>query len=185
EHPVPAKSELPGVVEHTSQRPVDTNEAEATVADELEGAQREDKGLPEMLQHEEETQLDDTGIMQSTGIQAIDFKDYECLYARWRAGRISEGEVVAIGGQVLMELMEAQSILDEEALEDTQQLLGSAMVPTSTTSSTTVVVVENDLQRHMLNGELYVTYEQFAEYAEARLGELTGRAMGSDESDED
>ena len=46
------------------------------------------------------------------GMGRLEWKDYEDLYGKWRTGIVSDAEVKATGGENLLDLMEAQFILD-------------------------------------------------------------------------
>ncbi|CAE7625517.1 Zdhhc3, partial [Symbiodinium sp. CCMP2456] len=94
----------------------------------------------------ESTQLDvdtDTGG-DGGGLQKLEFADYECLYEQWKCGAITNEAVVLKGGNDLLDLMEAQHIVDAEDMQSTQVLLqGASPSPTtSTTSSATLVMDE-------------------------------------------
>ena len=54
----------------------------------------------------------------------LEFTDYEVFYKKWKAGELCEGEVRRIGGEGLLDLMQAQRILDMETQEE--GLTGSA-----------------------------------------------------------
>ena len=47
-------------------------------------------------------------------LQDVSFTDYEDMYKRWKMGRLTGDQVKAIGGPNLLDLMEAQWILDTE-----------------------------------------------------------------------
>ncbi|CAE7832696.1 Zdhhc3 [Symbiodinium sp. CCMP2592] len=50
-------------------------------------------------------------------LQGLEFTDYEKLYAGWKAGRLTDDHVKDVGGEALLDLMQAQRALD---FEDTQ-----------------------------------------------------------------
>ena len=48
----------------------------------------------------------------------LEYKDYEEIYKKWKAGELHEGEVRRVGGEGLLDLMQAQRILDMETQEE-------------------------------------------------------------------
>ena len=66
-----------------------------------------------------ETQVDSSslhasqpGAVVESGMGNLEWKDYEELYEKWKTGAVSDGDVKEIGGGNLLDLMEAQFILD-------------------------------------------------------------------------
>ena len=47
-------------------------------------------------------------------LSALDFKEYEVLYTRWKKNMLTNKDVIAIGGKHLLDLMETQFVLDTE-----------------------------------------------------------------------
>ena len=48
------------------------------------------------------------GTATEHGMSQLEWRDYEDLYNRWKAGGISDDEVKRVGGTNLLDLMEAQ-----------------------------------------------------------------------------
>ena len=62
------------------------------------------------------------GAATEHGMSQLEWQDYEDLYNRWRAGGLSDDAVRTIGGANLLDLMEAQFILDVDAPSQDQGL---------------------------------------------------------------
>ena len=50
-------------------------------------------------------------------LSSVNFPQYEVLYDKWKTNNLSDAEVVTIGGKNLLDLMQAQYILDTETVE--------------------------------------------------------------------
>ena len=59
-----------------------------------------------------QTQASQTQGGGDAGMERLEWKDYEDLYGKWRSGLVSDAEVKATGGENLLDLMEAQFVLD-------------------------------------------------------------------------
>ena len=68
------------------------------------------------------------GVVSEHGMSQLEWQDYEDLYNRWRNGGLTDDAVRNIGGTNLLDLMEAQFILDiddttqEQGVEEVQQV---------------------------------------------------------------
>ena len=63
----------------------------------------------------EEANTDNTDNMEGT-LSSVNFPQYEVLYEKWKRNNLSDAEVVTIGGRNLLDLMQAQYILDTETI---------------------------------------------------------------------
>ena len=75
-------------------------DAEGQVTDALPDARAEEDVLAEVGEMQAETEMEGT-------MSALDFKEYEVLYVRWKRSVLSNLDVIAIGGKNLLDLMEA------------------------------------------------------------------------------
>ena len=80
------------------------------------GGEQHPVGLPG------ETQVDSSSLHASqpggaveSSMGDLEWKDYEELYEKWKAGAVADDDVRDIGGGNLLDLMEAQYILDIDA----------------------------------------------------------------------
>ena len=60
------------------------------------------------------------GLEEEHGMSQLEWHDYEGLYSKWREGALSDADIKQIGGSNLLDLMEAQFILDVD--DSTQHL---------------------------------------------------------------
>ena len=67
-------------------------------------------------QREEEVNVESMDHMEGT-LSSVNFPQYEVLYDKWKTNNLSDAEVVTIGGKNLLDLMQAQYILDTETVE--------------------------------------------------------------------
>ncbi|CAE7902753.1 pol [Symbiodinium microadriaticum] len=65
-------------------------------------------------------QVDLLGAATRHGMSQLEWRDYEDLYNRWKAGGLSDDEVKGVGGTNLLDLMEAQFILDIDGTSSEQ-----------------------------------------------------------------
>ncbi|CAE7525236.1 pol [Symbiodinium sp. CCMP2456] len=132
------------------------------------------------------------------GFRALQFSDYEQLYGRWTRGGLADSEIRDIGGEELLDLMEAQKALDQGPGENTQQLLGRGtsaapsssedqvtFVPTSTTTTTGLQGVDTLSEGSMGMAEGYVSMEQFEDLVAMNMGDLVERALEGVSTDEE
>ena len=75
---------------------------------------------PKPCQREEEANTEGMDHMEGT-LSSVNFPQYEVLYDKWKKNNLSDAEVVTIGGKNLLDLMQAQYILDIETVEWEQE----------------------------------------------------------------